>query len=58
VFRLYPPGISAFEQPIANIAKTAIALLMEQLKNGSADKTKKQSQQILLEGKLIMRRST
>jgi LacI family transcriptional regulator len=58
VFRLYPPGISAFEQPIANIAKTAISLLMEQLKNGRTDKTKKQPQQLLLEGKFIMRRST
>jgi LacI family transcriptional regulator len=58
VFRLYPPGISAFEQPISRIAKTAISLLMEQLKNGKTDKTRKAQQQIILEGKFILRRST
>ncbi|KAA2243058.1 LacI family transcriptional regulator [Chitinophaga agrisoli] len=54
VFRLYPPGISALQQPIDNIAKTAIALLMKQL---GATKAKSRKQQILLEGKFIKRRS-
>ncbi|MGN7819963.1 LacI family transcriptional regulator [Chitinophaga varians] len=31
IFRLYPPGISVIEQPIEGIAKTAIAMLMQQL---------------------------
>lgn len=58
VFRLYPPGISAFEQPIARIAKTAISLLMKQLNDKKTDKSKPPQQQIVLEGKFIMRRST
>jgi LacI family transcriptional regulator len=57
VFRLYPPGISAFEQPIARIAKTAISLLLKQLRAGNTDKNKG-PQQIMLEGKFIKRRST
>lgn len=56
VFRLYPPGISAFEQPIARIAKAAISLLINQLR-APADKAKTQ-QQIILEGTFIKRRST
>ena len=54
VFRLYPPGISALQQPIEHIAKTAIALLMKQL---GAVKAKSRKQQVLLEGKFIKRRS-
>jgi LacI family transcriptional regulator len=57
VFRLYPPGISAFEQPIARIAKTAISILIKQL-NAKTDKPKARQQQIILDGKFIKRRST
>lgn len=31
VFRLYPPGITCIRQPVEEIAKTALKLLMEQL---------------------------
>ncbi|WP_217606173.1 substrate-binding domain-containing protein [Chitinophaga sp. GbtcB8] len=55
VFRLYPPGISALQQPIADIAKAAISLLMKQL---GASKGKIGKRQIILEGKFIQRKST
>jgi len=32
IFRLYPPGISTIQQPVEEIARTAIKLLMDQLK--------------------------
>ena len=32
LFQLYPPGITAIQQPIGEIAKTAIELLMKQVK--------------------------
>ncbi|GAA0547618.1 substrate-binding domain-containing protein [Chitinophaga japonensis] len=54
VFRLYPPGISAFQQPIASIAKTAISLLMKQM---GVVKGKPGKQQVVLEGKFIRRHS-
>ncbi|MCK7559262.1 substrate-binding domain-containing protein [Chitinophaga sedimenti] len=31
LFRLYPPGITAIQQPIEGIAKTAMQLLMQQM---------------------------
>ncbi len=38
IFRLYPPGISAIEQPVEEIARTAIQLLMDQLKKKPSKK--------------------
>ena len=35
VFRLYPPGITCIQQPAEEIAKTALALLMDQLGKGN-----------------------
>jgi len=55
VFRLYPPGICAFQQPIASIAKTAISLLMKQM---GVVKGRPGKQQVVLEGRFIQRRST
>ena len=55
IFRLYNPGITAIRQPIEQIAKTAIHLLMEQLgkhKNGS------KKNQVQLAAEMIFRGST
>jgi LacI family transcriptional regulator len=35
VFRLYPPGITCIRQPVEEIAKTALELLMDQLGKGT-----------------------
>lgn len=55
IFRLYPPGISVIEQPIENIARTAIDMLMQQL-----DKSKGPLKRYAVElpGRLILRGST
>ncbi|WP_315816810.1 substrate-binding domain-containing protein [Paraflavitalea speifideaquila] len=51
VFRLFPPGITIIEQPVEEIAKTAINLLMAQLgKNKPIKKNKVQ-----LPAKLVIR---
>ncbi|RBL92952.1 LacI family DNA-binding transcriptional regulator [Chitinophaga flava] len=54
IFRLYPPGISVIEQPIEGIAKTAIAMLMQQLGKKPVP-VKKQA--VELPGKFILRGS-
>ncbi|WP_262511787.1 substrate-binding domain-containing protein [Chitinophaga skermanii] len=54
LFRLYPPGITVIEQPVEEIAKTAIRLLMQQL-NQTKGVTKKS--QVTLPGKFIVRGS-
>ncbi|MGX5817766.1 LacI family DNA-binding transcriptional regulator [Chitinophaga lutea] len=54
IFRLYPPGITVVEQPVEEIAKTAIHLLMQQL-----DKSPRQTRktQVQIPGKFIVRGS-
>lgn len=54
IFRLYPPGITVVQQPIEEIAKTAMSLLMQQL-----DKTRTPAKvsQVQLPGKFIERGS-
>jgi LacI family transcriptional regulator len=54
IFRLYPPGITVIQQPIAEIAQTAILLLMNQL-----DKSKVyiKKSKVQLPGKFIIRGS-
>jgi len=54
LFRLVPPGISSIQQPIDDIAKTAIQLLLQQLSKPSALKNPKE---ILLPPTLIPRGS-
>ena len=56
IFRLYNPGITAVQQPIEDIAKTAIQLLMEQLNIADNPNTKKN--QFQLAAKMVIRRST
>ncbi|MEO6916930.1 MAG: substrate-binding domain-containing protein [Chitinophagaceae bacterium] len=34
IFRLYPPGLSVIQQPILEIGRTAVRLLVEQMENG------------------------
>lgn len=54
VFRLFPPGITIIEQPVEEIAKTAINLLMSQLgKNKPSKKNKVQ-----LPARLVVRGTT
>jgi LacI family transcriptional regulator len=54
VFRLFPPGITIIEQPVEEIAKTAINLLMSQLgKNKTVRKNKVQ-----LPARLVIRGTT
>ncbi|WP_341843037.1 LacI family DNA-binding transcriptional regulator [Chitinophaga caseinilytica] len=55
IFRLYPPGITVVQQPIEEIAKTAMQLLMNQL-----DKSQRALRKTKLElpGKFIKRGST
>jgi LacI family transcriptional regulator len=55
LFRLFPKGITAIRQPIDDIAKTAIKLLMRQLENG---KDELQHEQVILPPTLIKRGST
>lgn len=55
IFRLYPPGITVIQQPIEEIARTAIQLLMHQLdkQNGSVQRKR----QVMVPGKFIRRGS-
>lgn len=55
LFRLYPPGITSIRQPVEDIARTAIQLLMNQL--GKHNGTLKKSQ-LQLVPKFIARGST
>ena len=54
VFRLFPPGITIIEQPVEEIAKTAINLLMAQLGKSKAIKKNK----VQLPAKLVIRGTT
>lgn len=54
IFRLYPPGITVVQQPIEEIAKTAMTLLMNQL-DKSKPATRKN--QVEVPGKFIQRGS-
>lgn len=54
LFRLYPPGITTIQQPVSEIAKTAIELLVQQINNSSSPL---KQQQILLPPKLMIRGS-
>ena len=54
IFRLYPPGITVVQQPVEEIAKTAIHLLMHQLDKG---KNYSRKTQVQLPGKFILRGS-
>lgn len=56
LFRLFPKGITAVQQPIDEIAKKAINLLIKQLENGRDNK--KECQQVKLAPLLIKRGST
>ena len=55
LFRLFPKGITAIQQPIDEIAKKAISLLIKQLGNGQH---KKVCEQVKLLPQLIKRGST
>lgn len=55
LFRLYPPGITSIQQPVEEIAKTAIQLLMTQIANGKINIRKSQLQ---LAPNFIVRGST
>ncbi len=55
LFRLFPKGITAIRQPIAEIAKTAIQLLIKQLESGTE---KSRCEKIKLPPQLIPRGST
>ncbi len=54
IFRLYPPGITVVQQPIEEIAKTAMGLLMNQL-----DKSQRavKKNQVQVPGKFVKRGS-
>ncbi len=54
LFRLYPPGITTIQQPVHEIAKTAIELLVQQINNTSGTIKK---QQYLMEPRLMIRGS-
>lgn len=54
LFRLYPPGITAIQQPVEAIAKKAVELLMQQCENADADL---KNTQVQLPAKLIERGS-
>jgi LacI family transcriptional regulator len=55
IFSLYPPGIASIQQPVEEIAKTAIHLLLRQL---GKDKSKAGSSTVEIDGTLIARGST
>ena len=55
IFRLYPPGITTIQQPIEEIAKTSVHMLMQQL--GKSKKNFKKLQ-VALAANLIERGST
>ena len=55
IFSLYPPGIAAIQQPVEEIAITAIQLLLKQL---SKDKLKPENSRIEIKGQFIERGST
>ncbi len=58
VFRLYNPGISVIEQPIAEIARTAIQLLVERIGHPHDDEDIITDTQVLKMPRLIIREST
>jgi LacI family transcriptional regulator len=55
IFSLYHPGIDVIQQPVEEIAKTAIRLLLKQLKK---DKGKPESPYVEIKGTFIRRGST
>lgn len=55
IFRLYPPGLSVIQQPIREIGRTAVKLLVEQMGAGDEEKVPVRLQ---LEPKFINRKST
>jgi len=55
IFRLYPPGISSIQQPVQEIAATAMQLLMDQL---AAKKLSSKRKHVLVKPTLIVRGST
>ena len=55
LFRLYPPGITTIQQPIEEIAKTSVHMLMQQL---GKYKSKSKKTQLALAANLIERGST
>ncbi len=55
IFRLYPPGITSIRQPIEQIAKTSVHILMQQL---GKFKSKSKKTQLALAAHLIERGST
>ena len=55
IFRLYPPGITSIRQPIEQIAKTSVHILMQQL---GKFKSKSKKTQLALAADLIERGST
>jgi LacI family transcriptional regulator len=55
IFRIYPPGITSIRQPIEQIAKTSVQILMQQL---GKYKSKSKKNQLALAAHLIERGST
>ena len=54
LFRFYPPGISSIEQPVEDIARNSIRLLMEQIRG---EKVQLKSAQRMLKPRFISRHS-
>jgi len=54
LFRLYDPGITIVKQPVINIAKTAVGLLMDQINGRKMDSSYSQT---MIEPSLIQRES-
>jgi LacI family transcriptional regulator len=54
VFRLFPPGITCIQQPVEEIAKTAVQLLMNQL----GKSTEINNSKVEIPGKLMVRGTT
>jgi LacI family transcriptional regulator len=55
IFRIYPPGITIIQQPIEELARTAIEMLMNQIENGQSAVKKNH---VALAAKFIVRGST
>ncbi len=55
IFRLYPPGITVIQQPVEEIGKKAVHLLMEQMGKSKSTNQKKQLQ---LAAEFVVRGST
>ena len=58
IFRLYSPAITIVKQPVAQIAQTAMQLLIRQFEKGHGAPVSSQSFQVLQPAQLVVRAST